>query len=221
MNHLKILSPEIFSDYGNRPTVAIVGNGGVNQEDQRIIQDSNCVVRFNDFATRDGIEKTRDPFMCDILFTTYDLHSQGSYPKHVVDVIPWPFKAEEKTSKPSKWYSMAQPWTVNPYINMQLCKDLDLKSLGFAQPLPSAGLTALYNLKDMPCNFFVCGMNWYFDELTQLFQGYHMKDKDPTHFNHFYHREIKWVISNLMNKSNFNFSGSCLRLLNVAKDQLR
>ncbi len=130
MRNLKILSPDIFGGLKKNPLVSIVGNAGVETRDQRIIQDSDCVIRFNNYATRENIEKTNDPFRCDILFTTFDLHSQGSNPKHVVAGIPYPFKAAEIIDKPAKWYPNSKQWMINPYLNMELCKGLGLNSIG-------------------------------------------------------------------------------------------
>lgn len=224
MKNLKILSPEILRKYtkpNTVPTLAIVGNGGVSLEDEEKINSSDCVIRFNNYATREKISKTKDPFKCDILFSTFDLHSQGSNPRDVVVGIPYPFKAKEIQSKPERWYPNSQPWMVNPYDNMNLCNDLGIDSLGHAHPLPSLGLTALYHLNKMKCKMFIAGFAWYYDEQTGLFQGRHLSNKEhPSNFNHFYSKEIQWILNNLHGKNNVSFSKSCSRLLTIARKQL-
>lgn len=224
MKNLKILSPEILRKYtkpNTVPTLAIVGNGGISLQDEERINSSDCIVRFNNYATREKISKTTDPFKCDILFSTFDLHSKGSNPRDVVIGIPYPFKAKEIQSKPARWYPNSHHWMVNPYHNMNLCEDLGLNSLGFAHPLPSLGLTALYHLSKMQCNMFIAGFQWYYDEQTGLFQNHHLSNKKyPGHWNHSYPKEIGWILDNLYGKVNVNFSKSCTRLLDIAKKQL-
>jgi len=223
VKNLKILSPEILDKYGIgiTPTLAIVGNGGVSLEDEENIMTADCVIRFNNYASRENITKTKDRLKCDILFSTFDLHSQGSNPRDVVVGIPYPFKAKDVQRKQELWYPKAQKWMVNPYENMDLCDELGLNSVGYHHPLPSLGLTALYHLNKMNCNMFVCGFAWYYDEQRGLFQKHHLKNKNyPSVWNHNYCKELIWILDNLYGKPNVSFSKSCTRLLSIARSQL-
>jgi hypothetical protein len=224
VKNLKILSPEILRKYtkpNTVPTLSIVGNGGVSLEDEDRINSSDCIVRFNNYATREKISKTKDPFKCDILFSTFDLHSQGSNPDHVVAGIPAPFNIKTIPPKMSKWYPRSGHWMVNPYDNAVLCEELELESLGFSHPLPSIGLTALYHLSKLQCNMFICSMNWYYNEQTGLFQNHHLSSKKySSNWNHNYPKEIGWILHNLYSKPGVSFSKSCERLLTIARKQL-
>ena len=216
MNSLQILNRNILRPYGARPLVAIVGNAGVRPEDEEPLKRADCVVRFNNYATRANIIKTPDPYRCDVLFSTFDLHSQVAKPRDVVIGIPYPFKAKEIFSKPKRWYPDARHWMVNPYHNMQLCEELGMESLGYAHPLPSIGLTALWHMRDYPADFYVCGFGWYFSE--GKFQGWDLQNKDyPKTWNHWYPAEVEWILKNLFHKNNFIFSKECARILNIAK----
>ncbi len=216
MNSLQILNRNILRPYGMCPLVAIVGNAGIRPEDEEPLKRADCVVRFNNYATRAGIIKTSNPFRCDILFSTFDLHSNGAKPKDVVIGIPYPFKAKEIYTKPARWYPDSRHWMVNPYHNMMLCEELGLNSLGHTHPLPSIGFTALWHLQNYPADFYVTGFNWYNE--GNKFQGWDLKNTNyPKTWNHNYCKEVQWTIKNLFHKNNFIFSKECARILNLAK----
>lgn len=220
MKNLEILHQRILGGY---KTVAVVGNAGVNQSDDQRIRDCSRVVRFNNYATRAGISYTEDPYRCDILFSTFDLHSKGSNPKDVVIGIPFPFKAAEIYNKPAVWYPKSSIWTVNPYENMRMCHEMDIKSDGFSHPIPSIGFTALWHMMDwVGVEFYICGFEWYFNEATGLFQNFRLdKNPKPSTWNHDYHKEIKFILEHIRPKNNINFSDRCNKLLDIAADQLK
>lgn len=217
VNSLKLLSQDIFK---GKKLICIVGNGGVSAEDQKIIDKSDCVIRFNNYATRENINKTTNPFKCDVLFTTFDLHSNGCEPEHVVAGIPYPFNAERIIERFDVWYPHSTPWMVNPYWNLLMCKELSINSDGWKHPFPSIGFTCLWHLNRMALGnaFYICGFNWYFDWSTKLCQGHHFgKEKYPSNWNHCYPNEVKWITENMMDRININFSIECKKILNYAK----
>lgn len=225
MNNLKIFDKSILRPYvigaKKAPTIAIVGNSGVFKEDQDRIRNADCVIRFNNYATRENIKPTNDRFKCDILFSTLDLHSNQSKPRDVVIGIPYPFKAAEIPKKLNDWYYSSRHWTVNPYLNMKMCEELKIDSLGHAHPIPSIGFTALWHMEDWHLDIFVAGFSWYFNEEKKTFQGWDLKNKNyPTNWNHNYPKEVEWIIKNLRQKNNIIFSNSCNRILDIASNSL-
>ncbi len=219
MNNLEILSERILDRYSKekRRLVVVIGNSGVSKADQSVIDVADVVVRFNNYATRDGVQKTEDPFRCDILFSTFDLHSAGSRPRDVVIGIPYPFKAKEIYNKPFRWYNKANHWMVNPYLNMQCCMDLGLDSLGYAHPLPSIGFTALWHIRNWTAQFYICGFNWY-QTGPGRFQNHDIRNTNyPTIWNHNYNLEVKWILANLYKKNNIMFSSECKKILDTAQ----
>lgn len=221
MNNLELLSPRILDNYKPNPLIAIVGNSGINDIDDNIIENADIVVRFNDYATRDKIQHTKDKYLCDILFSTFDLHSVGSKPKDVVIGIPFPFKADQIYHKPKKLYPSSRVWMVNPYLNMNMCKEMNIDSLGACHPLPSIGFTALWHLHTFPCNIFIAGFNWYYDKKTKLFQGLDLKNKNyPENWNHNYPKEIEWILKYLYYRDNIIFSSECKSVLKIAIKQI-
>lgn len=221
MKDLKLLNQAILTNYPhkNQPVrVAVVGNSGIAEHDQRKIDNCDVVIRFNNYATRENIALTKDKFKCDILFSTFDLHSYGSQPKDVIIGIPFPFKAKEIYKKPNKWYPNSRHWMVNPYENMKMCEEMNIDSLGACHPLPSLGLTALWHMKDWEAEFYVCGYSWYYNKQDQTIQRWDLRNKNyPKNWNHNYPKEIEWVIKNLIPKNNFIFSDGCMEAINFAK----
>lgn len=217
LQHLSLLSHQILpplAQKGKRIKIAIIGNAGANKQDQEAVKQADLVVRFNNYATREGISHTEDRFRCDILFTHMDLHSMGCKPKHVVIGIPYPFKAKDIIQKSERWYSDSKMWMVNPYLNLQLCDELGLKSDGFAHPLPSLGFTALWHLQDFPCDFYIGGFNWYHRPVDGTIQNLSFdKAAKATHFNHYYLKEANWIFKNLYPKLNIKFSDYCQQAL--------
>lgn len=210
---LKILDSSIIP--GGFP-ISIIGNSGVTQAPPE-----GKLVRFNNYATRAGIAYTKNRLQCDVLFTTFDLHSFGSRPKHVVIGVPFPFKAENIIEKSQKWYKDSELWMVNPYDNLMMCKEMGIPSEGYRHPFPSIGFTALWHMKDWKRNVYIDGFNWYYQKDTGLFQGFDLRNPNkPTNWNHNYHGEIEWVIKNLRPKNNIKFSDECNRILDIASKQL-
>jgi hypothetical protein len=195
-----------------------VGNAGVNDEEDKTISESSRVVRFNNYGTRENVKKTNDKLLCDILFSTFDLHSQGANPKDVVIGIPFPFKQESISNKAPRWYPKSNIWMVNPYLNAEMCRELKVTSNGSQHPLPSIGFTALWHMKDWKNEFYVCGFEWYFNGADK-FQNWDLRNANyPTNWNHNYPKEIRWILENLYKKkNNFIFSKRCQHLLNLAQ----
>lgn len=213
MKNLSILSEEIL---GPSKRVAIIGNGGLSSSDVDFLGSCDHYIRFNNFATRAGIDT--DKVNCDTLFTTFDLHSASAKPENVVIGIPYPFKAEDIEKKQEKWYSRSRIWMVNPYENMNLCTDLKIPSIGYSHPLPSLGFTALWHMRNWNVEFKVAGFNWYYDEGTGKFQNWDISRDSPypTHWNHNYPKEVTWIALNLFRDKRFKFSTTCSRLIKIA-----
>ena len=226
VKRIKILDPSAFQ---HAKTIVIAGNAGLKESDKRVIDSAECVVRFNNHATRKGIGHLINTYRCDTLFTTFDLRSKDSNPKAVVVGIPFPFKCGSIKEKLHKWYNASDPYVINPYLNLDLIKDLGLsdKSMGYAHPIPSVGFTAIWHLfrllefrVDWKPMVHVCGFNWYsdIDNLT-------IQDRKPNaprawHFNHHYREEMKWIIENLMDNPNWSFSDECFKILSTFKNHL-
>lgn len=219
IDKLKILDA---SPFNKAKLIAIVGNGGITDEDDDIISKSDCVIRFNNFATRDKIRKTKDPNRCDVLFQTFDLHSSQAKPKHVVIGIPFPFHSERIYRLSEKWYPNSRWWMVNPYWNELMCKELQCNSegMGYQHPFPSIGFTCLWHLHKLKIpNIYLCGFNFYFDWKTKLCQGHELGlRRYPLTWNHNYPREIEWILKNLIN---VNFSPSVQRILDYARTKIK
>jgi len=205
--------------------VAIVGNGGINHKDKEKIEQANIVVRFNNFANRnnEGPNSSR----CDVLFTTFDLFCNCN-PRVVVAGIPFPFKPERIYQKFKEHYSDCVSRMVNPYLCMEMCRELEIPSLGFQHPFPSIGFTALWHIHrqlkfKLPGSFkfYVCGFEWYFDKETNLFQKFHLSNTNyPTHWNHNYPKELRWILLNLKDNPNFIFGPRQKELFKIAEEQI-
>lgn len=189
-----------------RTSIAVVGNGGLlTEQDQEAIENANQVIRFNNYATRSEIlDHTKKKYHCDILFTTMDLHSKGASPDTVVIGIPFPFKAEQICRKMDLWYQDSNIRTVNPYLCMQMNKELEIPGLGYQHPHPSIGFTCLWMLNQLINKLdavYVCGFEWYYNDSDGTIQGHDMaSEKYPTNWNHNYPKEIRWIIKNLYQK---------------------
>ncbi len=227
IDYLKIFSQETMmpDTFG---TISIVGNSSLLDVDRDIVDQSDLVVRFNNFGTRTGLDRTKDPLHCDILFTTFDAHSAGCNPKHVVIGIPYPFKIDRVVSLAEKWYPDSKIWMVNPYWNKQICDDLNLVSEGWAHPIPSIGFTALWHIHRIVKLgllkrriFYVCGFEWYFDHRTQRFQCANIEaDSFPQTWNHCYPREARWVIDYMLGEDNFVFGPRQIEILGIGQCQM-
>lgn len=221
MNFLSILSPQIFNSFKK---ICIIGNSGADEEVDKEIEESDCVIRFNNYATRSGLKKTKDPYRCNILFSTFDLHSVRCAPEHVVIGIPFPFKAKEIYQKCDSWYRKSKIWMVNPYENMRMCEIMNINSLGYHHPIPSIGFTALWHISQMNLTkrIFVGGFEWYHNDETGLFQNFDLKKSPkPSNWNHDYHKELDFIIKYILPKNNIIFSKRCSFLLDKANSQLR
>lgn len=211
---LRILNKEILPVNIRNPYIVVIGNGGATPQDNEEIKKANLVVRFNNYGSREGIVHTEDRLRCDVLFTTYDLHTAQSKPRHVVIGIPFPFKAESIVSKMDKWYPNSMHWTVNPYLNLLMCRELDIKSDGHHHPLPSIGLTAVWHLLKFTKRLYIGGFNWYHNK-DEVFQNRPLTNtRRPTHVNHDYHIEARWF-ANLRKNINIKFSDHCNSLLDI------
>ncbi len=214
IDSLKLLSPEIFK----AKQLCIMGNGGISLDDSKEMDRSDVVVRFNNYGSRADVAKPLNKLRCDVLFTTFDLHSHGALPQHVVAGVPYPFHAERVMEKFDVWYPTATPWMVNPYWNLLMCRELNIKSDGYAHPFPSIGFTALWHLNRSgvldSTRVVISGFNWYYEGSTDTIQGLDLKsDKHPQHFNHHYLGEVRWIKKHLYGKININFSLGCKHVL--------
>ncbi len=235
LDSLRILTLEPFLKAKN---IAIVGNGGITAYDAKRIKDADHVIRFNNFASRQGILHPEEKTRCDTLFSTFDLHSTGVRPKNVVIGIPFPFKAAEIQSKPDRWYPMANLWMVNPYWNHQMtadfqfecsswdkATDLNIDPRGWRHPFPSLGFTALHHLVRLGINInsevYVCGFNWYYDSETKKMQGFELNHKPrPKHFNHDYWKEAVKICEEIVGRKNITFSPECHKILDKVHDAM-
>lgn len=232
LDNLKILQLNDFLNISRienaQYDIAIVGNTKLSDEDRENIDRSNCIVRFNNYATREELVGygTSDRFAASVLFTTFDLHSHSCDPRIVVAGIPWPFKQESIYQKFPKWYPNAEARMVNPWLQAKMCKQLNIKSEGFKHPFPSIGFTCLWHLyqqlQDRSTLFrpriYVCGFEWYYKD--GLFQGYHMKQiNQPSHVNHYYPNELRWCLDKEVQQS-FEFGPRQKELFKIAIDQL-
>lgn len=204
-----------------------MGNAGVTSYDNKWVENADIVIRFNNYATRQGIAHLGNRSRCDVLFTTFDLHSQAvkSPPQHVVIGIPYPFHVDHIIEKFDQWYPQATPWMVNPYWNRLMCQELGIQSEGWKHPFPSIGFTALWHMHRLGINnnsdIYICGFNWYYDHDTKLMQGYKLnKQPRPTHFNHDYWIESSWIVKNLLPSSGYSFSPTCIAVLDKVKEAL-
>jgi hypothetical protein len=231
LDKLKILSINDF-DANRIPNplydIAIVGNTKLSDEDRDSIDRSNCIVRFNNYATREELigHGTTDRFSASVLFTTFDLHSINSSPGVVVAGIPWPFKQENVADKFKKWYPFAKARMVNPWWQSEMCNQLNIKSEGYKHPFPSIGFTCLWHLfrelQDISSVFrpkiYVCGFEWYYKD--GLFQGYSMKKTDqPSHVNHYYPNELRWCLNKEVQEA-YRFGPKQQEIFEIAKSQL-
>lgn len=217
----KILDEYFLKSFQGKPKIAIIGNAGITDEDQEAIDEANIVIRFNNFATRENIRHSKNPYRCDILFTTFDLHSRNAKIKDVVVGIPYPFKHARIIEKFPQWYPTARQWMVNPYENYRLCQELGLDSDGYAHPLPSLGFTALWHLQDFDASIYIGGFEWYVNTDEKLIQKRKITDPLPTHFNHYYLKEVQWILKNLRPKLNVKFSARCNQILDLVQSELK
>lgn len=191
--------------FGNIDSIAIVGNGPLNNNDIEVASNSDVVVRFNSYDDRLN--------RCDILLTTLD-HSIIDA-KQVVLAIPSPFKVDSTDNILSK-SKLSNVCMVNPYINYKCCEELDLESFGYTHPMPSSGFTALYHLYQFnsELNHYVCGFNWKYDKSTNTIDGRKI-DYNYKPFGHHYVREALWVKNNLMTHPNWVFSTVASEVLSL------
>lgn len=209
-------------------TIAVVGNAGINYEDNQYINQADVVVRFNNYATRKDIQYTNDRFRCDVLFSTFDLHSAESDPRVVVIGIPYPFNLQHIPRKLNKWYPKSVPYMVNPYLNAQICAELGLESDGYKHPLPSIGFTALWNIHNVlktVINYnpviYVAGFRWYSDPSKLTIQDRHVHLPKASHFNHHYREEMQWIIRHLLHDTHYFFSKECRSILETFEPHLK
>jgi hypothetical protein len=211
--------------FGQPKRISLVGNGTVEADSTAIIQSSDVVIRFNNWATRpECVEKTlpSGTLRCDMLVTHLDLHSANmgkgevAAPRLVVLGIPAPFQIDNIPKKLDRWHPNTPVAMVNPYWNRQLCQALSLNSEGFKHPLPTLGMTAIYHLARMnlSAEFYVCGFDWHFDPATDRIQGHAIDaPRLPGNFNHWYVREAVWITRSLYRHERWKFSARAARTL--------
>lgn len=225
-DRLQIFNHRAFAMFatGTKIKIAVVGNGGLSSEDQEIIANSDCVIRFNNYATREGIDYSTDRFRCDMLWTTGDLHSQGAEPRSVVLGIPFPFHCHTLPRRIEKWYPKSTALMVNPYWNLDMNIEMKTGTEGWKHPFPSIGFTCLWHLKQIlqkvstfHAQIFVAGFNWYSDTPVEHIQGIiPSRSYNPQkhgHLNHHYVMEVIWILDNLLSHPSFGFSDSCYKIL--------
>lgn len=220
-DRLQIISEKSFQSN----IISVIGNAGITQNDVPRIE-ASLAIRFNNYATRAGIGHHTSK--CDMLWTTGDLHSQGSSPSSVVVGIPFPFKTDSLPSRLNRWYSKSTPYTVNPYWCYEMNQELGIPSEGWKHPFPSIGFTCLWHLHKLIStskfrpSVYVAGFNFYHDK--GRIQGI-IPSRDYTvnrHkcFNHHYILEVKWIMEKLWNHPCFQFSPEINKIFQSLKPKL-
>ncbi|QDV52173.1 class I SAM-dependent methyltransferase [Gimesia fumaroli] len=218
IEELQLFNLETIQKIGSHENIAIVGNGPVSKTCLARINESDIVVRFNDWNRRKNYSSELSGTRCDLLFTHYDINpilGQKSFPipKCVTIAIPSPFHCDRIIEFTEKWYSTCRISMVNPYINRLICEVLGLNSEGWKHPLPTVGFTFLFNLwiqlrdTDSIKHCYVTGFDWRVDISTKTVERVDVSGSElPEHYNHSYLRESKWVCRNLFTDSRFEFS---------------
>ena len=221
ISQLRMLSSRIFTDLElGSGTVAIVGNGVVEEDSTPIILGSKVVVRFNDYNRR-RTYRSESTKRCDVLCTHYDAHPFAGengfdIPKSVVIIIPAPFKTDRISEYSDRWYADQDLYMVNPYLNRMLCVELGLNSDGCRHPLPTAGMTALYHLSNLGGKFYIAGFDWHVDFDNETIDRRPIElEKRQHNWNHFYASEARWVHKNLFGRDNIYFSERSRRAMEI------
>lgn len=197
--------------------VAVVGNGPVDPMDRAVVEGADIVVRFNNWGSRsdgwcqDNLQQVGG--RCDVVLGNFDVHTTNigqrgiTAPKIAVLAIPTPHSIDRENHF-QRFYPDAQAAMVNPFGVYDCCRELGLDSLGHEHPMPTVGMTGLYQLFHMKLStvFFVTGFSWHYDWKEDTVQGFDIAAETlPTHFNHFYLKELLWVSRNLLEHPSWSF----------------
>lgn len=219
----EILNRRVFSAcFSSAKYIVFVGNGPTDAADQVHIDNADIVVRFNNWGSRNGLVHNVSR-RCDMVFLNGDCHTTNigkedvGAPKAAIMAIPYPHHAVDGDRLLSRFYPQALHAQVHPFWLRDLCKHLGYKSDGTKHPLPTVGLVGMYMLhKIVPdVNFYVCGFSWHFDPATDQIQK-HSFDQDPlpTHFNHWYVRELVYICRRFYCVPHWRFSSIAVQALN-------
>lgn len=212
----------IADDFGPDLRIALVGNGPVEPEDRKRLDECNVVVRFNNWGSRKGdiVDKWL-PILggrCDIVVSNCDVYTMTGRaglerPKQFVLAIPYPHRWDSADRLIEQYHSRSNPFMVNPFWNRDLCAKLGYNNEGCFPPIPTVGLTAIYHLwrmtliESLDASFFVCGFTWQYDSSADEIQGHDVDvTRLPEHFNHSYAREADWVANSIYGLNGWTFS---------------
>lgn len=212
--------------------IAVVGNGPIHAGDQQRIEESDLVVRFNDWNRRSKFRTALYGQRCDFLFTQFDSdHNPAELkapPRDVCIAIPSPFHQDAVMDKLDGWYADSRLWMFNPYTMRHLCRDvLRLRnSDGTTHPIPTVGFQFLWQLdrwldESYGSTVFVTGFTWHVDqEMATAGRVPIISDVFPNTYNHSYLREVKWTVENLLGRPGWDFGKLSIEALNYVKTTL-
>lgn len=219
IDRLSMFSGPLFEEvFDNRAqSVAVVGNGVVDQESESWINDADVVVRFNNWNSRDICKDVTLPnsgTRCEVVVSHLDcqpiLTHPWSLPRLLVLAIPAPFQIDRNPFYLEERYGKISVAMVNPYVNRLACLELGLNSSGWAHPLPTVGFTFLYHFwrfnLDYVRSIYLCGFDWHYDIRTDTYQNVSLVDQKATPNNHSYLREARWIQKNLLRDPRWIFS---------------
>ena len=205
--------------------ICVIGNGPIDKTDYKIIEDSDIVVRFNDWNRRRTFNKDTGN-RCDVCFTMYDsapiIKDPYTKPPCVIIAIPHPFHSERIIKVTNDMWTDVDVSMVNPYINEECCAAIGLNSPGNRHPISTVGFTFLYHTSRFLSDDYsvhVCGFSCRFDGDQKKFdQTFATNRKHKRHQNHCYVNEFWWIHDNLMEDSRFTFSRTLRRIKNLVKN---
>lgn len=225
IDNYEILNRRVFFQrFINVGRIVFVGNGPTEAADQEAVEKADLVVRFNNWGSRNGLVHNV-PRRCDMVFLNGDCHTTNIHKEDVGDpgmavmAIPYPHHATDGDKLLTTFYKNAVLTQVNPFWLRDLCNRLNYKSDGTKHPLPTVGLVGMYMLNKLvpDAHFYVCGFSWHYDPATNKVQGFDVNmPKLPTHFNHWYVRELVYVARAF---SHWSFSAIPQQAINFAKDK--
>ncbi len=230
ISDLNILNLETIPKMlGTAKSIAIIGSGLVEGDSLKSIKSADKVIRFNDFNRRSNFNAEMTTHRCDILFTHFDIWpiTKENFADSIRDVvisIPFPFNYERIINRVEDTCLNKRIYTVNPYLQGQLCKTLGYNSDGYKHPSPTVGMTCLYHLleifnriKNAP-NLYITGFDWHVDFQSNKIDGRPINiEKMPGHWNHYYALEGDWASKNLLNKNNIQLSNRSKKALEIIK----
>lgn len=201
--------------------ITFVGNGPTDRADQKFIDAADIVVRFNNWGSRTELVHNVSR-RCDMVFLNGDCHTTNigkddvTDPKMAVMAIPYPHHAQDGDKLLGRFYKQAMWAQVNPFLLRDLCISLNYKSDGTKHPMPTVGLVGMYMLQKIvpQANFYVCGFSWHYDPATDRVQRHEInQDPLPTHFNHWYVRELVYVCRHFYCVPHWRFSSIAVQAL--------